>query len=164
MLIVTISKNHDGIEDDCREAMCNCCGHHNCMHSPIFTSKQCAKLSIQFKSTFKHACDALAAMLNIDKKLKNENKDQNNLLPFYDRQIFWNFLSLMNLRNNHLFSFWGTIDAVVRHGSRVSSRFFDDSMYFGHSVSAKTMLNKTEAYYDNYKKQCLLRGQVQTNV
>ena len=56
------------------------------------------------------------------------------------------------MRNNHLFTRWGCIAASVRYGSRGSHYSFNESIYFGHCVSARTMLAKTECFRDNYKK------------
>ena len=92
---------HDYIEYEYKQSIRMCYGYYNSMHMPLLTSSQCNYFATYFEHTFPCAFHGLASMLNIE--VKGKSNRSKHLLPYYKQQILWNFLSLMNTRNNHLF-------------------------------------------------------------
>jgi hypothetical protein len=58
--------------------------------------------------------------------------------------VFYSFMLLARMRNNKNFAWWGVVNACIRYGSYDSSSRSTDSVFFGHSVSQRTMMEKTK--------------------
>jgi hypothetical protein len=79
--------------------------------------------------------------------------------PFYDRMVFYQFLSMCRIRCHKTFTWWALVNACMWYGSLVNSAVLGlDAVFFGHSLVPVSVMRKTkyhrkmdEAYYDRIR-------------
>jgi hypothetical protein len=112
-----------------KSAVKACYGKFVSLTAPIVSQKTIIRLVEMFKSRFQHQYLAIAVLLNYTTHMNKERLK--HLLPFYDRMIFYHFLSLCRVRSHKTFSWWALVNACMRYGSAVNSGTAGlDSVFF----------------------------------
>ena len=58
----------------------------------------------------------------------------------------WTFMSMMNCRNKHNLTYWAMETAACKYGSKACVSSYSDSIYFGKSVSQRTLLDNNSMF------------------
>jgi hypothetical protein len=126
-----------------KSAVKECYGHFISLTAPIVSQETIVKLVDMFKSRFQEQYWAIATLLKYSDHMKLARAQ--HLLPFYDRMIFYHFLSLCRVRSHKTFSWWALVNACMRYGSAVNSGSTGlDSVFFGHSIVPNTVNSPEE--------------------
>jgi hypothetical protein len=104
----TFVQHIDGVVE---KAVIGCYGTFVSLTEPIISHQEIVRLVAMFKSKFAEAYWALAQLLNYTRHMKNTRSQ--HLLPFYDRMIFYHFLSMARVRCHRTFSWWALVNACI---------------------------------------------------
>jgi hypothetical protein len=133
------------VEGVFRDAVMECYGCFVSLTVPIVSQLTIVRLVDLFKSRFKTQYWVLATMLNYNEHMKLAKNE--HLLPFYDRMIFYHFMSICRVRSHKTFSWWALINACIRYGSSNNSATSGlDSVFFGHSIVPYSLMRKTKEF------------------
>jgi hypothetical protein len=139
------------------EAVKACYGRFVSLSEPIISQQAIVRLVDMFKRQFPSQYSAISMLLNYDEHKKRNERE--HLTPFYDRMIFYQFMSLCRVRCHKTFTWWGLVNACMRYGSSVNSAISGlDAVFFGHSLVPMSVMRKTkehrtidEDYYDRIR-------------
>jgi hypothetical protein len=123
-------------------AIAACYGESVTLTQPILLQSTINSLAGECHSLFPLQCTAISTLLNFEENFKLQKRL--HLLPVYSRMVFYSFMLLARMRNNKNFAWWGVVNACIRYGSYDSSSRSTHSVFFGHSVSQRTMMEKTK--------------------
>ena len=135
---------HGKVQELFKNALMMCYGRYTCLHSPLISEKDVGVMVDEFNSTFPYQRAGLQAMLNITEKARKRS----HMVPFNDRLTMWTFMSVMNCRNKHNFTYWAMATSACKYGSKACVSSYSESVYFGHSVSHRTLLDNTSVFRD----------------
>jgi hypothetical protein len=133
------------VEGVFEKAVVDCYGRFVSLTEPIVSQPSMVHLVDLFKEKFQAQYWAIAMLLkyNVNMKLFRCT----HLLPFYDRMIFYHFLSMCRVRCHRTFTWWALVNACMRYGSSVNTASSGlDSVFFGHSLVPFSVMRKTKAY------------------
>jgi hypothetical protein len=144
----------DGVFEN---AVVNCYGRFVTLTEPIISQTSISLLVDLFKSKFPNQYSALSVLLNY--KEHKKRLDREHMKPFYDRMIFYQFLSMCRIRCHKTFTWWALVNPCMRYGSSVNSAVSGlAAVFFGHSLVPVSVMRKTknhrkidEAYYDRIR-------------
>ena len=123
---------------------------------PILSQMFLNTMASIFQNTFPDIHRILSCLLHFESKRTLQRKE--HLLPFWDRVILYMFLSMMRIRNNHLFDWWAFIICLGRYGIKESNVRGNMSVFFGHSLSFTSMHRRLREYNtrDKVYERCRL--------
>ena len=98
----------------------------------------------ELNSSFPYQWACIQALLNTAQKLRKRN----HMVPFHDRLSMWTFISMMNCRNKHDFMYWEMTITACKYGSKACVSTHSESIYVGHLVSQRTLLNNISMFRD----------------
>jgi hypothetical protein len=129
------------VDSNIASAVNNCYGEFLTLTEPILSQATITSLADECHALFSLQCTAISTLLNFHENSKLQKRS--HLLPFYHRMVFYSFMSLARMRCNKNVGWWGVINACIRYGSYDSSSRSRDSVFFGHSVSQRALMEKT---------------------
>ena len=83
------------------------------------------------------------------KELMQKNKHL-ALSGFYDRLLFYHYLTFSRIKFNHNFIYWGIINTCSIYGKGLGKNKYQSAAFFGHSTSQNTLMNKTNDFRQNH--------------
>ena len=108
------------------------------------------------KSLMPNHCETTKQMMGIDSKdqlTKNKTLVDNG---FYDRRLFYHFLSQTRLKNPRSCVWWGIIGAAGSHGHGSSTNYeHQASMFLGMTCSIRTFLKNIKKILTQCQKLCI---------
>jgi hypothetical protein len=70
------------------------------------------------------------------------------LKPFNDIMVFYQFMSMCQVRSHKTFTWWALVNVCLWYGSSVNSAVSGlDAVFFGHSLVAVSMMCKTKSHW-----------------
>jgi hypothetical protein len=121
------------VDDVFQTAVVECYGRFVSLTEPIISQTTICGLVDLFKIKFLNQYTALSVLLNYEEHKKRP--DRLHLKPFYDRMIFYQFMSMCRVRCHKTFTWWALVNACLRYGSSVNSAVSGlDAVFYGHSL------------------------------
>ena len=134
------------IDGACRKAIENCYTDFQSLVEPILKEETVLELMEYYKTHLPAHYNMMNIMLGYDEKRKllvNAHLlDQN----FYDKKVFYHFLSLSRTKNCHNCTHWALISRGADYGRGITQYSHSSSIYFGDSVAYNTFIVATDKY------------------
>ena len=96
-------------------------------------------------------------MLGFDKKEALKKNHHLTASGYYDRILFYNYLSSSRIRFNHNFSVWATINTCSMYGRGEGRHRTQTSSFFGLGCTLNTLMKNTKSLRDNSNSNIHLR-------
>ena len=90
-------------------------------------------------------------MLGFDNKATKSRNQHFVETSYYDRLIFYQYLTQSRIRHNHNFSNWGTVNTCAIYArSNGSRQHSHSSSFFGHTTTLSTFMKETKQLRNDF--------------
>ena len=153
----TYSRVNEQIEQVFELAMNKCYTDFSEISTPILSRKEISDLVTLYKTQLTNHYLANKQMLGFDKKECLKKNDHLTISGYYDRILFYHYLSSSRIKFNHNFSIWSLINTGSIYGHGEGRRRSQTSSFFGLGCTMNTFMKKTKSLRENSNSNIHLR-------
>ena len=134
----------DKVDNIFKQALNSTYCEFSVLGDPIVASSQVDELILDYKTTLRPHYLMMKKLLGINKKEKYTKNDHLIKSGYYDRLIFFNFLTLVRVKNPQHCIHWAMICAAALYYKGVGDCVTRRSTYCGSSATIKTFLKNVK--------------------
>ena len=143
------------IENTFEEAMMKCYNDFTAITTPLLSCSQIDYLVSLYKTCLPEHYECSMIMLGYNKKV-NMHKNKHLIESgYYDRIVFYQYLSQGQVRYNHLFTFWGMATTASAYANGLTRN--DHNSFFGNSTSFNTFMRNTKEWRESMNEAIYIR-------
>jgi hypothetical protein len=120
---------------------------------PLLSKEQVNALVLMYKNELPHHYALMKEMFGFDLKENQMRQTHLKETGFYDRLVFYQFLSQARIRFNHNCTHWGIVSAAACYGRGGGKVDNAASTFFGHSTTIRTFLNRTKPWREEMEEK-----------
>ena len=127
------------------------------LSSPIIDRNEIMRLVTLYKTKLHHHYLINKHLYGFDKKENMQKNKHLALTGFYDRLLFYQYLTYSRIKFNHNFTYWGIINTCAIYGRGSGKNRYQSASFFGHATTLNTLMSKTKFFRDNHDSNIHIR-------
>ena len=144
-----------------KKAIMDCYENFHSFVEPIVSGESTLQMMEYYKKALPNHYNMMKSMLEFDKK---ESLTENKHLVeqgYYDKRIFYQFLSLCRTKNCHNCPHWALTSKLADYGRGITDYSHSSNIFFGNSTSYSTFTNgnwRSQLKHNRSQKEEVVKG------